>query len=379
MLRYALLLALTMFSAAAGAVETEFVKTAGTAFTLAGEPFFVTGVNNHYLTFGTEGEVTRVLDDAVAMGANTVRVFLQPVIGSLDGSVPTVWNWRNTADSSDLGVNGTYLLYWDNFANHMAVNEGPDGMQKVDFLIAEAKKRKLRLIIAFIDFWSYTGGSKQIQAWYGGANDSMIFFTDERAKDDYKKWISTVIERKNPITGLSYHDDPTIMAWELANEPNAEPEELRYNWIAQMSAFVKRHDTNHLVGSGHANIDIETSEFAIPSIDFVTWHGYPIYLKKSVAQFNERIVQFCQAASDHHKPVLLEEFGYARGNLDQTTAYAQWLRTLARNDNCAGWLVWRLVSQQENGKYPVDQVVQFDIHNDESLVWRVLKAATNLR
>jgi mannan endo-1,4-beta-mannosidase len=53
-------------------------------FTLAGKPFFVTGVNNHYLTYGAQGEVRRVLDDSVALGATVVRTFLQPVIGSLD-------------------------------------------------------------------------------------------------------------------------------------------------------------------------------------------------------------------------------------------------------------------------------------------------------
>lgn len=61
-------------------------------FLLDGKPFRVAGVNNHYLTFGSSGEVTRVLDDATAMGANVVRTFLQPVIGSLDGRVPTIWN-----------------------------------------------------------------------------------------------------------------------------------------------------------------------------------------------------------------------------------------------------------------------------------------------
>ncbi|AZO34685.1 hypothetical protein EOA27_00495 [Mesorhizobium sp. M2A.F.Ca.ET.037.01.1.1] len=67
---------------------TSFIKTSGTNFTLNGRLFFVTGVNNHYLTYGSHYEVTRVLDDAVAMGANVVRVFHKPVIGSLDGSVP---------------------------------------------------------------------------------------------------------------------------------------------------------------------------------------------------------------------------------------------------------------------------------------------------
>jgi hypothetical protein len=40
-------------------------------------------VNNHYLTFGSQDEVTRVLDDAVTMGANVVRTFLQPVMDGL--------------------------------------------------------------------------------------------------------------------------------------------------------------------------------------------------------------------------------------------------------------------------------------------------------
>ncbi|TIV12476.1 MAG: beta-mannosidase, partial [Mesorhizobium sp.] len=75
-----------------------------------------------YLTFGSHNEVTRVLDDAVAMGANVARVFLQPVIGSLDGSVPTIWNWRLEGETSNLAVNGTYLLYWDPSQNSMAIN-----------------------------------------------------------------------------------------------------------------------------------------------------------------------------------------------------------------------------------------------------------------
>jgi hypothetical protein len=47
------------------------------------------GVNNHYLTFGSAVEVTRVLDDAVAIGANVVRTILQPVIGSILGPALT--------------------------------------------------------------------------------------------------------------------------------------------------------------------------------------------------------------------------------------------------------------------------------------------------
>jgi mannan endo-1,4-beta-mannosidase len=178
-------------SAADNPPPMSFVKVSGTAFTVDGKSFFVTGVNNHYLTFGSRDEVTRVLDDAVAMGANVVRTFLQPTIGSLDGSVATIWSWRNRADASDLGVGGAYLLYWDPRESGMAINDGPNGMEKVDFLIAEAGKRRLRLIVAFQDFWAYTGGAQQMRAWYGSRDKSGFFFDDPRTKRDYRTWVTT--------------------------------------------------------------------------------------------------------------------------------------------------------------------------------------------
>lgn len=373
---FALLFAPAAVSAADDPSAGSFVRTSGTQFTVDGTPFFVAGVNNHYLTFASQDEVTRVLDDAVAMGANVVRTFLQPVIGSLDGSVATIWNWRIEADVSDLAVRGTYLLYWDPRENGMAINDGTNGMQKVDFLIAEARKRRLRLIIAFLDFWTYTGGTQQMRAWYGSRDESGFFFQDPRTKRDYRTWVSHVVQRVNSLTGLAYRDEPTIMAWELMNEGNARPEVLRLAWTAEMSAYIKLLDPNHLVSSGHANVSEKLSDLDIPTLDFGTWHGYPLYYRLTVQQFNDTIAEFCRLAARAKRPVLLEEFGYARSNRDSAEAYAMWLDTLARDQNCAGWVVWRLVSRQESGNYPVDEHDQFDIRNDGSAIWNILKAAT---
>ena len=82
------------------------------------------------------------------------------------------------------------------------------------------------------------------------------------------------------------------------------------------------------------------------------------------AQFNNTITEFCWLAARAKKPVLLEEFGYARSNQNSDEAYDMWLDTLTRHRNCAGWMVWRLVSWQDSGRYPVDEVEQFDVHND---------------
>jgi mannan endo-1,4-beta-mannosidase len=376
MLVFALLSAPGTVNAADNPSATSFVKTSGTQFTLDDRPFFVTGVNNHYLTYASKKEVLGVLDDATAAGANVIRTYLQPVIGSLDGSIPTIWNWRLEADASDLGTKGAYVLYWDPGENKMAVNDGANGVQKVDFLIAEAGKRNLRLIIAFLDFWAYTGGAQQMRRWYGSEDKSGFFFSDPRTKRDYKTWISYVVQRVNPLTGIAYRDDPTVMAWELMNEGNAEPEALRLAWTAEMSAYVKSLDLNHLVSSGHANVSEKLSDLTIPTLDFGTWHGYPLYYKLTVRQFDDLIPEFCRLAVRDGKPVLLEEFGYARSNKKSVEAYAMWLDTLTRDRNCAGWVVWRLVSRQDSGRYPVDEYDQFDVHNDGGELWNVVKAAT---
>ena len=116
------------------------------------------------------------------------------------------------------------MLYWDTTNNRAGFNDGPNGLQKLDFLVAQAAKRNLKLIIAFLDFWAYTGGAQQMRAWYGSEDKNTFFFRDPRTKQDYKDWVSHVLNRVNPLTKIAYKDDPTIFAWELMNEPNIEPE-----------------------------------------------------------------------------------------------------------------------------------------------------------
>lgn len=38
-------------------------------------------------------------------------------------------------------------------------------------------------------------------------------------KELYKQHISTIVNRVNTITGVAYRDDPTIMGWDVLNEP----------------------------------------------------------------------------------------------------------------------------------------------------------------
>jgi mannan endo-1,4-beta-mannosidase len=356
----------------------EFVRTSGTQFMLEGKPFFVAGINNHYLTSGSDQEVARVLDDAVAMGATVVRTYLQPVIGSPDSAVSTIWDFNSQADSSNLGVHGNYLLYWDRSENQMAFNDGSKGLQKLDFVLAQAAQRHLKLIIAFMDFHGYTGGAQQVRAWYGGDGEHTFFFADPRTQADYRNWVRHVVQRVNVLTNIAYRVDPTIFAWELMNEPEAQPETVRNRWVSTMAAYVKSLDREHLLSSGQDRLD--TADFSMTAIDFVTWHGYPLYYRLTPALFNDLIITNCARAERYQKPILLEEFGYARDNSNptQALAYQMWLSTIRYDPNCAGWVVWRLVSRQDTGHYPSDTYDKFDIHNDGGDSWQVLSKAAHL-
>lgn len=360
---------------ASPASAPNFVRRDGAALTLDGKPYRIAGVNNHYLAFGTQEEVTRVLDDAVAMDANVVRTFIQPVIGSLDGTVPTIWNWKSEASASDLGTNGVYMMAWDPAAGGMVVNEGPDGLQRIDFVIAEAAKRNLRLILSFIDFWGYTGGAQQMSAWHGGTDKYTFFAQDPRTRQDYKTFVHRVLTRTNTLTGRVYKDDPTILAWDLANEPDIHPRDLRLAWTTEMSAYVKSIDSAHLLASGSANMVDPFDDLAIPGIDLGTWHGYPDQAGLSPDAFDTLIRRNCVVATRAGKPILLEEFGLPRSDTRQSASYRQWLATLQGASGCPGWVVWRLVGRQKDGRFPLDEHDRLDVHNDASPVWRVLQQA----
>jgi mannan endo-1,4-beta-mannosidase len=351
------------------------VRLHGLHFAVDGHPFVPVGVNNHYLTFGTQGEVEAVLDGAVALGATTISTFLQPVIGDpkLPGS--TIWDSQSRFETSNLGTHGVYMLSWDSQNQKMIFNDGPNGLGRLDLLVVEARKRGLKLIIAFLDFWSFTGGAQQMRAWYGSSDKNTFFFQDERTKADYKAWVAHVLDRVNPLTGIAYKDEPAIFAWELMNEPDGEPGGLMLSWTNEMAHFVKSLDSKHLLASGHANVATRLSDIGLPDIDFGTWHGYPLYYDLSNEQFGKLISDFCSMGRKAGKPVLLEEFGLARSHNDQAEVYRSWLQRIEADDACAGWLVWRLVGRQESGKWPTDRADQFDIHPESGETWTILREA----
>jgi len=50
---------------------------------------------------------------------------------------------------------------------------------------------------------------------------------------------------------------------------------------------------------------------------------------------------------------------------------------IANDPDCAGWVVWRLASLQDDGSFPLDQHDPFDVHAGGGRTWEVLKSAAS--
>lgn len=158
----------------------------------------------------------------------------------------------------------------------------------------------------------------------------MKFYRIPRIKDAYKDYVEEFVTR--------YRDSPAVMAWELANEPRCNADEVRNlpqsadgcdphlltGWIDEMSTFVKELDPHHLVtwgGEGGFNEESDDwayngtdggdfdAELALENIDFGTFHSYPDWWTKTVQWTNQWIRDHAESQRKIGKPVVHEEYG----------------------------------------------------------------------
>jgi len=252
-----------------------------------------------------------------------------------------------------------------------------EGLKALDFLLSEASKYGIRVILSFVDNWKYPGGVDQMIDWSETAPEREIpipgsllaggdynqdnleqdvknyiverhslFYTDEGTREIYRDYVRTLVNRVNVFNGRTYRDDPAILAWNLINEPRCETwlikdcERKLQDWIESESAFVKSLDPNHLVTVGEEGFWSADSpnEYANPtwwakamgqnfrlnhmpdSIDFATIHIWPDTWSRPEASFQKSwILEHMEEAEEIlGKPLLLEEFGKAVRSAEDT-------------------------------------------------------------
>ncbi|XP_059459651.1 mannan endo-1,4-beta-mannosidase 7-like [Corylus avellana] len=249
-----------------------FVKTRGVHLILNGSPLYANGFNAYWLMYiasdtSQRDKITSAFEEATKRGLTIGRTW-----AFSDGG------YRPLQSSP-----GSY-------------NE--QTFQGLDFAISEAGKHGIKLILSLVNNYEGYGGKKQYVEWARNQGQSLSseddFFTNSLVKGFYKNHIKTVLTRRNSLTGITYKDDPTIMAWELMNEPRCNADtsgKTLQDWITEMASYVKSIDKNHLLEVGlegfygeskkssNPNGYLLGSDFItnnqIPGIDFATVHSYP--------------------------------------------------------------------------------------------------------
>ncbi len=345
---------------------TGFVVRAGDKLRLDGRTFRFGGTNNYYLFYKSRTMVDDVFADAQAAGFTVMRTWAFASIGTPGGD-----------DSVAEAPDGVYFQYWDGTAP--AVNDGPDGLERLDYVVAAAARTGQKLVLPLTNNWSDFGGIDQYVRWRG-ADHHDDFYTDPVIRGWYKDYLTHLLNRTNTITGVRYADDPTIMTWELGNEPRCKgsgvypqssdctPATLTA-WADEMSRHIKSIDRNHLVSVGDEGffcdgpdagdwIDncgegVDTVAFAqLPAIDVLSYHLYPDGWGNRTAQWGaDWIARHHREAKRIGKPAMLGEFGW-KDKATRNPVYQQWTDTFIRTGG-AGFLYWILSGVQDDGKlYP---------------------------
>ncbi|WCJ24960.1 Mannan endo-1 4-beta-mannosidase 1 [Euphorbia peplus] len=338
----------------------DFIRRRGTHFLLNGDLFYANGFNAYWLMYVASDPSQRY---------KVSSAFQQASIHGL--SVARTWSFSDGGYSPLQYSPGSY---------------NQDMFQGLDFVISEARRYRIKLILSLVNNYESFGGKKQYVNWARNhgqyLNNDDDFFRHSLVKSYFKNHIKTVLNRYNIYTKIQYKDDPTIMAWELMNEPRCTSDlsgATIQGWIMEMAEYVKSIDRNHLVEAGlegfygHSTpqrmslnpaIQIGTDFIAnnrIPAIDFATLHSYPDqWLSNSNDQSQLKFlnnwlnVHIQDAQSILGKPIMLTEFGkswkdpgfntYQRDQLFNTV-YSKIYGSAKRGGAAAGGLFWQLLVQ----------------------------------
>jgi mannan endo-1,4-beta-mannosidase len=318
-----------------GTAIRHFVTVDGMQFKIGDEPYYFVGTNFWYGAYlGMEAEagdrerLLQELDLLADMGVTNLRI-----LAASEGASHK--NALKPAFQESPGV----------------LNE--ELMVGLDFLLDEMAKRDMRAVVFLNNFWEWSGGMNMYSEWYGDGpatnpsetgdwtafmNHSAKFYRNEAAQQGFRDYISAVIGRTNSISGTAYRDDPTIMSWQLANEPRPGDRDEGHahvqawiDWIDKTSAFIKQLAPNQLVSSGAEGSrgSLDVMDYFVRAhqsehVDYLTFHmwakNWGWYKVDDAASTFDRTLDSARIYVEKHievarqlnKPITMEEFGLGR-------------------------------------------------------------------
>lgn len=346
--------------------EHSFIKVnADGQFVRDGKPYYFVGANFWYgAILGSEGEggnrerLHKELDFLKSIGINNLRV----LVGA-DGE-----NGIKTRVEPSLQV--APGVYSDTI------------LAGLDYFMNELRERDMTAVLYLNNSWEWSGGYSVYLQW-SGHGDAVVpavdgwpaymeyvkqFPQSDSAKALFANHVNYIVSRTNRYNQIKYVDDPTIMSWQIGNEPRAfsdENKEPFARWMADVAAQIKSLDPNHMVSSGSegswgCEMDMNLFEkiHADPNINYLNIHIWPYNwswvkadsLKELLPRAKENTKKYIDdhmvIARKYSKPIVLEEFGFPRDGFSfskeaPTTArdeYYRYVFDLIRQDRESGGL-----------------------------------------
>jgi mannan endo-1,4-beta-mannosidase len=326
-------------------VFDEFVETDGTDFVVGGESFYPVGGNHPQLRKQSEGQQLAWFDE-----------------------------WSESVPSTNVLRAVAFGTGTETPTDPLQPSRGRPGeaaFEKLDRLIAHAGEQGVRLILPLANYWDWMGGIPKYLEW-AGLENKHEFYSDENCQRWYRSHIENVLTRTNTYTGIEYRNDPTIMMWELCNEPSvdfeARDEETLgafYDWVQESAAYIKDLDSNHLVSTGMADPypwdseELNRRAHEQDAIDAYSVHLWadPEHSDIGIQHGKDRITRHATHANELGMPVYMGEFGWSIQRLtdDPDEKYSVDFRNLAfrefltamRSAGYDGSLVWDFRHSQE--------------------------------
>ena len=298
---------------------SRFVHRSGSRFVLEGKPFRFVGANVAIMYRDDDrNRMPETLKQAAQAGMRVVRVWAFGEGGPNDV--------KPIADFADWPRNHSFRLAPGQWNEEAFVH--------LDRVIAEARKNNILVQLCLTNWWRDTGGVTQYLRWVGindAADDSypfginneraMLFYTNPETRRLYKEHLEKLASRRNTVTGVIYRDDPTIFGWELMNEAQVITGRWaeRRAWFAEMSAYLKSLDPNHMIAPGAWGYRTSAerrewlTDHRIPTIDYCDVHNYPRDDHDSFVDSPRALKEFIDdraaAAFSISKPLVFGEFG----------------------------------------------------------------------
>ncbi|MDR3296768.1 MAG: cellulase family glycosylhydrolase [Prevotellaceae bacterium] len=318
--------------------NSAFVQQQNGQFLVDKKPYYFIGANFWYgAILGSTGQggnrerLLKELDFLQSIGVNNLRV----LVGA-DG-----------VDSQEVKVRPALQIAPGVYNDTIF-----DGL---DFLLAEMGKRKMYAVLFINNTWEWSGGYGQYLRWTGHVDlpadgrytwdcythDLAKFSECDSCHQLFFAHVKNVMTRTNRYTNKPYADDPTIMTWEVGNEPralNRQQHEPFKAWLRKATALMRSLAPQQLIAIGSeglAGCEMDSAVFhdihADPNVDYITIHIWPKNwswiqvpdvtkdLRSAIAKTNDYMASSKALAEILRKPLVVEEFGYPRDHHLYTT------------------------------------------------------------